>query len=308
MSCKILKKGSLLVPVVLFGLALAAQSSHAQEATFDWISTSEESIRLDPADYHTGQLFNPNDQAGNVHVDIEAQEPVTVEMAPAETWKEANRNPELSPRIAFRCIRQHVLKATYICKVPPARPMVLVLRDERDSVGVTESGFGFGNDLHGTVRDFVSPNDVHIQYYRWSCTEHCNPPKYDWITEATHRYQLVRSIKVYDGITAERDGEPFSVTVHSPVPVTVAMVPASMATQVRLKQETIGDALSHGGCGQQGVQSATFECTFDVANGPLALVSLPEPSSKISANDTVEIQVVASKCVANCSNLADASK
>src|SRR5689334_5503802 len=127
MNSKALDKWGLLAFALLFGLSVGAvRAGAAQESTFGWLAANDESVRLDPADYHTGRVFKPGDQAGNVHVDIDAQQLVTVEMAPAEEWSEAIRHPELLPRVTFRCVREHVTKTTYVCDVAPGRPMTLV--------------------------------------------------------------------------------------------------------------------------------------------------------------------------------------
>jgi hypothetical protein len=31
------------------------------------------------------------------------------------------------------------------------------------------------------VRQFVSPNDLHIKYYSWNCTQNCIQPEFQWI-------------------------------------------------------------------------------------------------------------------------------
>src|SRR3984893_12622624 len=134
MNSKALKKQGLLAVALVFGLTCGpVRAWSAQESTFDWLAANDESARLDPSNYHTGRVSKRGDQAGNVHVDIDAQEPITVEMAPAEQWSEAIRHPELLPRVSFRCVREHVTTTTYVCNVAPGRPMTLVLRDERNS-------------------------------------------------------------------------------------------------------------------------------------------------------------------------------
>src|SRR5260370_122401 len=172
MNSKLLEKKALHVLTVLCALSLcAARGSCAQEHTLAWENQNDESARLDPADYHTGRAFKCGDQAGNVHVDIEAQQQVTVEMAPSEEWSEAMRHPELLRRVSFRCVREHVTKVTYVCDVAAGRPMTLVLRDERNSERTTVTAFSRTSTDHGTGREFLSPNDIHIQYYRWACVE-----------------------------------------------------------------------------------------------------------------------------------------
>jgi hypothetical protein len=296
-----LETRNLLVVAIVCALSLgAARARAAQEATFDWVSANDENVRLDPADYYTGRVFKPADNAGNVHVDIEAQEPVTVEMAPAGQWNEAMRHPELLVRITFRCIREHVTAATFVCDVPPDRPMTLVMRDERSSEQTTVTSFGNALSEHGTVRDFISPNDVHIQYYRWGCVENCSPPRYQWTTELKESYRLSSGTKVYDGLVAERDRQPFSVRINSPVAMTVAIIPSRLAEELSEKPDTFGAALEGRTCVEKSVRSAAFECMFDVADGPQSFIAAPVSDAKLPANSRAEVEVVASTCVANC--------
>jgi hypothetical protein len=304
MNSKALEKWGLPALALTFWLSSgAAGRVAAQESTFDWQPTTDETARLDPADYHTGRNFRFGDQAGNVHIDIEAQDQVTVEMAPSEQWSEAMRHPELLPRVSFRCIREHVTKATYVCDVAPGRPMTLIFRDERNPERTAVTAFSDTSTDHGTVREFLSPNDVHIHYYRWACVESCNLPKYQWVGELKEAYDVTSALKVYDGIAAERDGEPFSVRVTSPVPVTVAILPSRAADELRGKPASLDSALDGRTCMERSVRSAAFECTFDVADGPQSLVAiaaLPEGGGKTATNKKAEVEVVASKCVANC--------
>jgi len=301
MNSNLLDKRGLLAFALVFGLSVgAAYASRPQESTFDWLPSNDESPRLDPADYHTGRVFRPGDQAGNVHVDIETQEPVTVEMAPTEEWSEALRHPELLPRVTFRCLREHVTKTTYICDVAPGHPMTLVLRDERDSAHTAVTAFGATFNDHGTVREFVSPNDIHIQYYRWACVQNCNPPRYQWMSELKETYDLTSAPKIYDGITPERDGEPFSVKMNSPVPMTVAIVPSRLADELRENPDSLDSASDKRPCIEKSVRSTAFECTFDLADGPQSFIAVPEAGSTVPPNKKVEVEVIASKCIANC--------
>jgi hypothetical protein len=301
MISKILEKRGLLAIALVMGLSFnVASKCCAQESTFDWLPTSDETVRLDPADYYTGKVFRPGEQAGNVHVDIDSQDLITVEMAPAEEWSEAIRHPELLPRITFRCVREHVTKTTYVCDVAPGHPMTLVLRDERNDVQTTVTAFGTTLTDHGTVREFLSPNDIHIQYYRWACVENCSPPRYQWISELKETYELTSEPKIYDGIAAERDGEPFSVKVNSPVPITVAILPSRVVDELREKTGSLDSALDNRSCVEKSVRSSAFECTFDLADGPQSFVAIPDDAGKIASNKKAEVEVVASKCVANC--------
>jgi len=301
MRLNLLKESGLVALVAVCAMSCGAvRARGAQESTFDWVSAKGESVRLDPSDYHAGRIFTSGDAAGNVHVDIDAQEPVTVEMAPAGQWNEAMRHPELLPRVTFRCVREHVTKTTYVCDVPLGRPMVLILRDERSSEGSAVTSFGEPLNDRGTVRDFISPNDIHVHYYRWACVENCSPPRYQWMPELKESYPLSSEAKVYDGISVERDGEPFSVKINSPVAMTVAIIPSREAAQFSEKPETLSFALEGRSCVEKSVRSGAFECMLDVADGPQSFIAAPAPGSKLPTNSKAEVEVVASKCVANC--------
>jgi len=52
-------------------------------------------------------------------------------------------------------------------------------------------------------------------------------------------------------------------------------------------------------CQQRGVQSQTFQCTFNAADGPQSLIVVPEAGEKVP-HKKAEIEFFASKCVANC--------
>ena len=56
-DCKLLQKNGLLAVAFVSGLAICASGRAAQEQTFDWQATNDQSVRLDPSGYHTGQVF-----------------------------------------------------------------------------------------------------------------------------------------------------------------------------------------------------------------------------------------------------------
>src|SRR3974390_2716972 len=179
----------------------------AQQKVFEWQPGTEESVRLDPANYHGGKSYGP--QGGTIHVDIDAQQPVSIFMTGAAEWNRAMQNPEMLSSIRMVCVREHVIKGTYACDLP-LEPMQLIVRDDRESqsskafaglgavlkstesvatvepqlgkaIGVVNAvGTGIegmlGRQSNATPQHFVAPNDVHIQYYRWICISNCFPP------------------------------------------------------------------------------------------------------------------------------------
>jgi hypothetical protein len=82
--------------------------------------------------------------------------------------------------------------------------------------------------------------------------------------------------------------------------MTVAIVPSRVAEELRGKPENLDSALNRRPCVERSVRSANFECMFDLADGPQSLVAVPEAGSKVPPNKKTEVEVIASKCVANC--------
>ena len=92
--------------LALLSFVLAAPS-YAQQRVFDWTRANDESVQLDPADYHTGRVYHPAPEGGNIHVDIEARQPLTIAMVWSDEWNNALQHPELMRQLEFRCLREH---------------------------------------------------------------------------------------------------------------------------------------------------------------------------------------------------------
>jgi hypothetical protein len=258
-------------------------------------------------------------------VDIESQQPVTIFLTGEGEWNQALQYPETIGSLRMLCLREHVVKTRYVCDLP-AEALTLVIRDDRGSsesaafAGLGEvlkrdgavlntptgSAVGAGVALAAVLkaqaapaRNFKSPNDVHIQYYRWTCISNCFPPQFQWIQQAKEKYELTSFLKVYGGYSPDRDGEVISIKIKAPVPMLVAVVPSSVANQLHGKPEMLEPALEKNSCQQRGVQSQTFQCTFNAADGPQSLIVVPEETGKVP-HKKAEIEFFASKCVANC--------
>src|SRR5258705_290982 len=189
---------------------LAFGGTASAQKTFEWQPANDESGRLDPANDHTGRTYRPGPGGGNLHVDIVAQQPVTIFMTGEADWKQALQYPEAMGSLRMLCLREHVVKTTYLCDLP-GEPMTLVVRDDRGSTqsaayaGLGEvlkrdgavlntpagNAVGVGIGLAAVLkaqaapsRHFKSPNDVHIQYYRLACISNCFPPEFQWIQQA----------------------------------------------------------------------------------------------------------------------------
>jgi hypothetical protein len=263
--------------------------------TFDWVRASDEMVQLDPADYHTGRVYRPGQDRGNMHVIIEAKRPVTLAMTGAEEWNAAQTHPETWGNLEYRCLREHVTSTTYECHLPPNRPMVLVIHDERTPDRAIVQGIGAILGKSG-ARAFVSPNDVKITYHSWSCVANCVQPEFDWVRLVKEKYELTAVPKLYSIVTAEQDGQKLWMKIKAPVPMTLAVLPAALADQVYDKPDQLGSALAQTSCKQRGVQSMEFDCLFKQADGPQSLLVVPNEKS----HKKVEIDVLTYKCVANC--------
>jgi hypothetical protein len=316
-------------PGLLILVCAGASPALAQQQAFEWQKGNYESVRLDPANYHTGKNYEA--VGGTIHVDIEAQQPVTIFMTGQGDWSRAVQNPVTLASIRMICLREHVMKTTYTCDLP-LEPMVLIVRDDRESPeGKTFAGLGAvlktaeavltdlspkANNALGAVdagvasilgrntqnaspRHFVAPNDVDIQYYRWICIQNCYPPQFQWIQQAKEKYKLTSFLKVYGGYAPDRDGEVVSIKIKSPVPMLLAMIPSSVANQLHGKPDMLEPALEKNSCQQRGVQQQTFQCTFNAGDGPQSLIIVPEDIEKVP-HKNAEIEFFASKCVANC--------
>ena len=320
-TMKILKPQFLFVALAL---TLLAGTSFAQDRVFNWLPANDETVRLDPANYHTGRTYNPNAVGQSNHVDIKAQKPVTIFMTPEAGWNAALQHPESIANLPQVCLREHVVNATYVCELP-VEPMTLVIRDERYSPA-TPVFTGLGvvlNAVEGTqnnvVREvssgiaavlnsarqsssphqFKDPNDVHIQYYRWDCVENCVQPEFRWMQQVSEKYKLTPLLKVYGGFQPDHDGEGVSIKIKSPVPMVVAMVPSQIADQLYSQPGAFESALEKNACQQRGAQSLEFQCTFNLADGPQSLVVAPEAGEKVP-HKKAEVLMLACRCVENC--------
>jgi hypothetical protein len=282
-------------------LCAFAQSSTAQPKTFAWTRASDEAVRLDPADYHTGRVYRPGPGGGNMHIDVQSKQPVTIAMAFADDWNNALQHPDPATlsSLTYRCVREHVTTTTYECHLPSERPMVLIIQDERtpDRAILT----GIVAVLNRGAKKFISPNDLTITYYSWTCVNNCIQPEYQWFRLVKEKYELTSVPKIYSLLTPERDGQRLSVKIKAPVPMTIAVLPSKFADQIYDKPETLSSGLGNTACKQRGVQSLTFDCHFNLTDGPQSLVIKPDAS--FSGHKKAEIELQTVRCVANCSTI-----
>lgn len=279
----------------MFSILALAVSSLAQGRVFGWERASDEAVQLDPADYHTGQVYRAGNEGGNMQIDIHARRPVTLAMAWADEWNAATQHPETRPNLEFRCVQEHVLDTRYECHLPSDRPMVLTIRDERTPDRAVLQGIEA--IWHKEAKQFVSPNDVDITYYHWVCVQNCVQPEFQWFRLLKEKYEITSVTKMYSILTPERDGQPVNVRIKAPIPMTIAVVSSKLADQVYDHPETLGAALDQTSCKQRGVQSLTFDCMVNLADGPQSLIVVPASTPN---HKKAEIELQAVKCVANC--------
>jgi len=282
-------RNSAIIAAVLCALA---PLTFGQGRAFDWTPADSETIPLEPAGLRASRVYYPAVGGGDMHVRIDSRYPVTVAMAWADEWNAALR-PGAPANFSFLCVKEHVISAIYECHLPSERPMIITFRDERKPEKPNLSTIGA--ILGPEVRQFISPNDLHIQYY------HCIQPEFHWRRILNEKYQITPVPKLYSLMTPDHDGQELSLKIKSPIPLTVALLPSHLADQVYDKTVTLTDALDQTGCKERGVQSMSFNCTFDVANSTQTLLILPDIDFSGHKKATVEVDTV--KCVEHCEYL-----
>jgi len=279
--------------VIAAVLCTLATLTFGENRAFDWTPANSETIPLEPASLHAGRIYYPAAGGGDMHVQIDSRYSVTVAMAWADEWNAAMQHPQAAANLNFLCIKEHVTSTIYECHLPSERPMIITFRDERkpEKPVVTAIGAILGPG----VRQFISPNDLHIQYYN------CIQPEFHWRRILDEKYQITLVPKAYSLMTPDHDGQELSVKIKSPIPLTVALLPSHLADQVYDKTVTLTDALDKTGCKERGVQSMSFNCTFDVANGTQTLLILPDID--VSGHKKANVKVDTVKCVEHCEYL-----
>jgi len=115
--------------------AFSGPSFGQQSKVFDWLPGNDESVRMDPANYHTGPTYHVAGNGGSMHVDMQAERPITIFLTRAGEWTEALQHPESMAHLQQRCLREHVVETRFTCLLPP-EPMTLIIQDERNSPDV----------------------------------------------------------------------------------------------------------------------------------------------------------------------------
>ena len=292
-------------------LACASASSFAQQKVFDWVTDSDELVRLTPGSRQKTHLYNSM-QGGAIKLDLRSQQPVTIAVVQRTEWDNATQDPnaiyqpQVMDRLQYFCVQQHVVSSTYSCNLPISTDsMALIIRDERELDHRVLSEAGEAMRMARAVYDdeFAAPNEVHVQYYRWSCVQNCFPPEFRGIRLSKEKYQLSNVMKSYSLPLPEHAGEQVEVKLKSPVPMVVAVVPSATAEQLYSKPDMLEAALGQGTCQERGVQSMNFACKLNADSVAQSLIVVPEPAAGIPSKAKAQIEVTSVKCVANCKPL-----
>ena len=271
-------------------LCAFATNSYAQNPAVTWIAADNETIPLEPASLHGARVYHPAVGGGDMHVQIDSRYPVTVAMTWADEWNASMQHPDAPAHFSLLCVKEHVTSTIYECHLPSERPMIITFRDERRPEKPVVATIGA--ILGPGARQFMSPNDLHIQYYR------VLQPEFHWRRILDEKYQITSVPKVYSLMTPDHDGQELSVHIKSPIPLTVALLPSHLADQVYDNAVSLTDALDQTGCKERGVQSMNFNCTFNVANGSQTL--LVRPDIDFSGHKKATVAVDTFKCVERC--------
>jgi hypothetical protein len=286
----------LLSIATLLACAFVATASAQDNRVFDWTPANTETIPMEPASMHAGRVYHPEAGGGNLHVGIESRYPVTIAMTWADEWATAMQHPDAPVNFEFLCVKEHVTSTTYECHLPSERPMIITFHDERRPEKPVIATIGI--ILGPRAQQFIPTSDLHIQYYAWNCVDNCILPEFHWRRILNEKYQVTSVPKIYSLMTPDHDGQELSVKIKSPVPMTVALLPSHLADQVFDKTVSLTDALDQTGCKERGVQSMTFNCNFNVANGTQTLLILPDIT--FSGNKKANVEVNTVKCVDHC--------
>jgi hypothetical protein len=282
-------------------VSLIAMCASAQQKTYDWLPQNTDSFRIGPG-YHSGvAVYNPHGwEAIHVRLDITAREPVSVGVVALDDWNNAIRNPEQLERLNYACLMEGVTRIAYNCNFYASyTSRVVVVRDSRHAEHPIVTGVAAPFVRYG-INEFFA-NDVRVTPYRWSCTSNCDlpdPPEYAWVGLRKEKYEITPAFKSYGPFTAEQDNDKMRIRIKAQVPMTVAVVPSSLADDLYAHRDQAREILSKSTCKQYGIQSSTFDCTLQKNDGAMQVVLLPEVEIRKKKKAEIEISTV--KCVANC--------
>jgi hypothetical protein len=282
-------------------VVLSVTVLRGQQKAFDWVAQNPDSFRIGPG-YHRGvAVYNPHGwEAIHVRLDVDARQPVSVGVVRLEDWNNAVRNPELLPRLDYACLTEGVTHISYSCNFYASyTSRVVVVRDVRSAERPVVTGAAAPFVRFGINEVFA--NDVRVTPFRWGCVNNCDlpdPPQFAWVELRKEKYEITSALKSYGPFTPEKDGERMRIRVKAQEPVTVALIPGSLADELYAHREQAQEILAKSACKQYGIQSSTFECSLQKDGGALQVVLLPEDTSKKKKKAEITISMV--QCVANC--------
>lgn len=269
-------------------LCVLSLPSIAKERTFDWVRASEQAFQLAPLGFHEGRTYHPGLDGGNIRLDIQASQPVTVAMVSADDWAAVTEGHAPDRNLDFRCLRTHVLTTTYACALP-GRPMTLVIRNEQQAPRIS-----FREAAFGASRQLDAPNNLLITYYRWDCVSNCEP-KLRWSRLSKQKYEISATPRVYRIVDPEHDGRQIALKVKTAASLGAALVPMD---ELALLVRTPESLASASACHQIGENDAIIKCTANPGNAPLALVLWS--TTEVGAPVRAQVQIDAARCVSNC--------
>jgi hypothetical protein len=200
-----------------------------------------------------------------------------------------------------------VAKAGQPASQPPASqpgPAERALEETQVAIGQSAGqplSVAFAPTAGGSSRPFLAPNEIRRQRYQWRCVDACDQPDYGWSVQLSESYAPTDGVKLYAAaLIPDHDGEEVSIHVKSPMPMAVAMVRAKGVSRLYSAPDTFESIVGGSSCQQRGVQDSTFNCSFNLADGPQALVLLPEAGADIPPRKKVDVSLQAYKCVDNC--------
>src|SRR5437773_10870679 len=92
--------------VALAVAAFAGASFAQQQRIFNWLPANDETVRLDPANYHTGRTYDPNAPGQNNHEDTKAQKPASIFMRLERDCEAGLQHPETIASLPQACLRE----------------------------------------------------------------------------------------------------------------------------------------------------------------------------------------------------------
>ena len=282
-------------------VAFTAICLQGQQKAYDWVPQNPQNFRIGPG-YHSGvAVYNPHGwEAIHVRLDVAARQPVSVGVVRLEDWNQAIRNPNQISRLDYACLTEGVTRISFSCNFYASDvSRVVVVRDARSTERPIVSGIAAPFVRFGMNELFA--NDVRITTFHWQCMSNCDlpdPPQFAWVDLRREKYEITPAFKSYGPFVPERADDQMRIRVKAQVPMTVAVVPSNLADELYAHRERAREILSRSTCKQYGIQSSSFDCTFQKDDGALQVVLLPEV--EVRKKKKAEITISTVKCVANC--------